>query len=194
MMQETKAPNGTRILEIILGLIAVIIGFSILGYPSLAIATITFLLALGLLLAGLFRLIWGFAARHLSDSARAIAIFTGLLAIVLAATVLIYPLLGAATVVILIAIGVLLYGMGRIAMGAVAGQLSGGIRGLLITSGLLMVILGLIVLIYPGLGIALLTVLLAIAFIVVGFESITAGIVGVRYIPILRESSKPILT
>ncbi len=193
MMQETKAPIGIRILEVILGFVAVIIGFTVLGYPGLTIATITFLLGLGLFFAGMFRLVWGLAARHVSGNARITAIFMGLLAIVIAIVVMVYPLLAATTVVFLIAIGILFYGIGRIAIGATEGKLSGGFRGLLIASGVLMVILSVTVIIYPGFGITLLAVLLAIALIVIGFESIAAGVVGVRYVPRVASSDSPIL-
>jgi len=184
MIQETKAPAGLRTIEIILGLIAVVIGFVVLVYPSLTIATITFLLGLALLFVGIFRLSWGLVARHISGSARGAAIGIGLLAIVIAILVMLYPSIAAATIVIFIAIGVLIYGFGQIVIGATSGQMSGGLRGLLIAAGVLMVILAIIVIIYPGLGITLLAVLLAIAFIIIGFESIAAGIVGVRYVPV----------
>jgi uncharacterized membrane protein HdeD (DUF308 family) len=188
-MNQEKSSGGVRFLEIILGLIAIIIGVTILIYPSLSIATVTFLLAVGLLFVGLFRLGWGLFARNVSGGARGAAILIGLIAIAIALVVMAYPSLAATTVVIFISIAVLIYGIGRIAIGATAGQMSGAIRGLLIGTGLLMVILSIVVLIYPGLGIAFLAILLSLAFLVIGIESLAAGAVGTRYTPKIPDST-----
>jgi len=188
-MSQNKSSGGVRALEIILGLIAIAIGVIILIYPGLAIATIIFLLGIALLLVGLFRFFWGLVARNISGGARAAAILIGLIAIAVAAIVILYPSYAAITLVVFIAIAVLIYGVGRIAIGATAPQLGGGIRGLLIGTGLLMVIIGLLVLFYPGLGIAFLAVLLSIAFLFIGIESIAAGAVGARYVPQVPSGS-----
>lgn len=182
-MSQNKSSGGVRALEIILGLIAIVIGVYILIYPGLAIATIVFLLGIALLFVGLFRFFWGLLARGIPGAARAAAILIGLIAIAVAAIVILYPSFAVVTLVVFIAIAVLIYGVGRIAIGATAGQLGGGIRGLLVGTGLLMVIIGLLVLFYPGLGVAFLAVLLSIAFIFIGIESIAAGAVGARYVP-----------
>jgi len=188
-MSQNKSSGGVRALEIILGLIAIAIGVIILIYPGLAIATIIFLLGIALLLVGLFRFFWGLVARNISGGARAAAILIGLIAIAVAAIVILYPSYAAITLVVFIAIAVLIYGVGRIAIGATARQLGGGIRGLLVGTGLLMVIIGLLVLFYPGLGIAFLAVLLSIAFLFIGIESIAAGAVGARYVPQVPSGS-----
>ena len=188
-MSQNKSSGGVRALEIILGLIAIAIGVIILIYPGLAIATIIFLLGIALLLVGLFRFFWGLVARNISGGARAAAILIGLIAIAVAAIVILYPSYAAITLVVFIAIAVLIYGVGRIAIGATARQLGGGIRGLLVGTGLLMAIIGLLVLFYPGLGIAFLAVLLSIAFLFIGIESIAAGAVGARYVPQVPSGS-----
>lgn len=177
-----KSSGGTRALEIILGLIAIVIGVMILIFPAFSIATVTFILGIGLLLIGIFRFGWGLASRNISGGVRAAAIVIGLIAIGIAIAVLAFPLLAAATVVVIISIAVLIYGIGRIATGATA-PISGGLRGLLIGTGLLMVVLSIIVIIYPGLGIAFLAFLLSIAFLIIGVESIAAGAVGTKYTP-----------
>jgi uncharacterized membrane protein HdeD (DUF308 family) len=183
VLTQNKASAGVRVIEIILGLIAIAIGAYILIYPGLTIATVTFLVAIGLFLVGIFRIGWGLISTHVSGAARGVAILIGLIAVGIAIVVMLYPLLAAATVVILISIAVLIYGIGRIVIGATSGQLGGGLRGLLVATGLLMVILAIVVIVYPGLGIVFLAVLLSIAFLFIGFESIAAGIVGARYAP-----------
>jgi len=187
-LSQMKASGGTRALEIILGLIAIIIGALILIFPSFSIATVTFLLGIALLLVGIFRFGWGLVSRNISGGSRAAAIIIGLIAIGIAIAVLAFPLLAAATVIIIISIAVLIYGIGRIAIGATA-PISGGLRGLLIRTGLLMVILSIIVIVYPGLGIAFLAVLLSIAFLIIGIESIVAGATGTRYAPQVPTSA-----
>lgn len=188
-MKRERTSNAARAIEIILGVIAVAIGIVIIAYPGLTIATITFLLGLSLFFVGAFRFIWGFAASQISGGARAAAIIIGLIAIAVAILIMAYPLLAAATAVFIVAIGVLIYGVGRIVIGASAGQLSGGIRALLIVTGIAIVILSSVVMIYPGFGLTLLAILLAVAFLIIGFESIAAGIGGVRYVPSVPTSA-----
>lgn len=188
-MKQERTSNAARTLEIILGLLAVAIGIVIIAYPGLTIATITFLLGLSLLFVGVFRFVWGFAARQIPGGARAAAIIIGLIAIAVATLIMAYPLLAAATAVFIVAIGVLIYGIGRIIIGASAGQLSGGIRALLVVTGAFIVILSSIVTIYPGFGLTLLAFLLAIAILIIGFESIAAGIFGIRYVPVPTSPS-----
>lgn len=183
-MSETKASSGLRIIEILLGLIALVIGVLVLVYPGMTTATIIILLAIALLIIGLFRFFWGFGARNVSGSARSTAILIGIVAVIIAVLILVFPVFATGTAVILIDIGILVYAIGRIAIGLSAGgNESMGLRSLQIIAGVFLLIIGTVVLIYPGLGAAFLGFLLGIAFLIIGFEGIAAGIVGTKYIP-----------
>ena len=188
-MPQTKAPNAIRALELTLGIMAVAVGFLVLSFPGLTIVAIVFLLAIALLFVGLFRFFLGLAAKDISSGVRGAAVFIGIIEVAIAIIIMAFPFFTTGTAVILIDVGVLVYALGRLAMGLGAPDESTGLRSLQITTGVLMLILGTVVLIYPELGEAFLGILLGIAFLIIGFESAAAGIVGRRYIATSPDTS-----
>jgi uncharacterized membrane protein HdeD (DUF308 family) len=188
-MIQTKVPGTLRALEVILGAISVAIGFVILFFPGLTIVTIVILLAVALLFVGLIRFFWGLAAKDISSGARGAAVLVGVIAVLIAVTIIAFPDFATGTVVIFIDVGVLIYAFGRIATGATARNESTGLRGLQITTGVLMLVLGAVILFDPGLGADFLGLLLGMAFLIIGFESAVAGIVGRRYISRIPDTS-----
>jgi uncharacterized membrane protein HdeD (DUF308 family) len=188
-MSERKASGILRVLEILLGLIAVILGVYILIFPAMSIVTITFFLAIALFFVGLFRAFWGIAAKNISMGARGAAILIGIIIVAIAVTIMAFPVFATGTVIILIDIGVLIYAIERIAVGASSRDESAATRGFQIIMGLIMFSLAMLVLFYPGLAAAFLGILLGIAFVFVGLEGIVAGIVGRKYVPKVANAS-----
>ncbi len=179
-MQEKKATGTVRVIEILLGLTAVIIGVVVLFYPGMTIVTLTILLAIALLFVGLFRFFWGFTTKGVSRSARTTSTLIGLTIVVVAILIMAFPVIAAGTAVVLIDIALLIYAIGRIALGVTARSETTGVRGLQIASGLLLLIIGSTILLFPTLGITALGVLLGIGFLLIGIESIAAGIIARR--------------
>ncbi len=58
-----RVPGWMRALSVIVGIIAIIAAIIVLIYPAIAIATLVTLLAIGLLLIGIERLIIGLSGR-----------------------------------------------------------------------------------------------------------------------------------
>lgn len=188
-MAQTKASGTIRALELVLGIIAVVVGFWVIFFPAITVATIIFMLAVALLFVGLFRFFWGFAAKDISSGARVAAILIGVIAVAIAVTIMVFPFFATGTAVIFIDVGVLIYAFGRIAIGASARNESKGLRGLQITTGVLMLILGAVVLVYPELGAAFLGFLLGIAFLIIGLDGIAAGLVGRQLSPKVPDTA-----
>jgi uncharacterized membrane protein HdeD (DUF308 family) len=171
----SHSSSGVRALEIILGLIALAGSVLVLFFPGLAIETVLFLFAVVLLVVGLLRLGSAILSRSPS-SVRTINVFIGLLAIAVAAVILTFPLIAVGTLIFLLAIGFLVYGIGRIAVGGAAGSLPGWFRGILIVAGLVMVAFAALVIIFPALGVFTLAFYLSIALIFIGIESLATGL------------------
>lgn len=177
-MSKTNVSRGYRALEIIIGIIAIIVALLVLFYPGVAVVTAVFFFGLALMVVGILRV--GTAAfSALPKSARYANAAIGIIAIIISALILFYPGMSTAVLIILLAIGLLIYGVGRMAVGGVSKQMGGGLRALLLALGILMIIFAIIVIIFPVVGLVTLAILISIAFLFLGVDSLASGIVGV---------------
>jgi uncharacterized membrane protein HdeD (DUF308 family) len=177
-LESTNVSGAYRAFEIILGIVAIAISVLTLVYPELALVTIVFLFGVALLVIGFLRLGTSAFSKGLPDSARAANAIIGVIAVIIAVVVLFYPELATLTLILLLAIGLLIYGVGRIAFGGVASALQGWLRALLILMGFLMIIFAIIVIIYPAVGVVTLAIFISIGFLFIGIDSLASGIAG----------------
>jgi uncharacterized membrane protein HdeD (DUF308 family) len=176
-MNNTK-PSGTyRALEIVLGLVALAVGFLALAFPQFVVVTLMVLFGIALLLVGILRLATAYSP-HFYGSTRGTNAAIGILAIILALIILLFPTFATVSVVVLIGIGLFIYGIGRIVVGGAATNLPGGLRGLLILVGVLVALFGLIIIFVPAVGILTYAFFVSLAFILIGIDSLASGIVG----------------
>lgn len=167
-----------RAIEIILGLVALAIGILALVYPTAVVVTLVVFFGIALLLIGILRLATAASSNWAESSTRKTNAIIGILAIIFGAIILFVPFFATEVLVIFIGIGLLIYGIGRIAVGGAAGNLSGGLRALLIIVGIIVAIFALIVIFFPLIGIYTYAFFVSIAFILIGIDSIASGIVG----------------
>lgn len=179
-MNEEKAPNWLRALDIIFGLVAVALGIAVLLMPDAAVETLIFLLYIALLFIGTGRILIGALFRDLSRGLRIISIIGGLVAIGLSIAVLAYsyPYFAIALLVSLLAFALLIHGVARVIIGALAKILANWVRGLLIAGGVLSIVFSIIVLAVPGVAILTLVFLLSITLVWNGIDAIVTGATG----------------
>ncbi len=72
----------------------------------------------------------------------------------------------------------LIYGIGRMAVGVAGRVLSGGLRAAFIVLGLLVVVFALIVIFFPVVGVYTYAFFVSISFLLIGIDRIAAGIAG----------------
>lgn len=159
-----------------MGLIAIAAAFLIIGDPGLGVYTLVLLLSVTLLILGFSRLARGMSHRLFSKMHRVIDVIAGVLSIILGFVVLIFPLLGASTIVLLLAVATMIYGITTIVLGAMVARLSKLPRVVLVVTGVLSVVFSFAVIDFPALGMLTLVVLLAASFLVSGVESIVSAI------------------
>jgi uncharacterized membrane protein HdeD (DUF308 family) len=168
MADEKKSSMGLRILEIIAGIIILVLAGYVIAYPRVAIATLILLLAIALIILGIAYFIRVFA-KGISGWRRLLNLILSVLAVIIAAFVIDNPLIyGSLTLVYLLGLALLFAGIASAARGT-AGSIIVGILG---------IIIGFVVIIFPALGLATLVFLLALFLIIFGLESIISGIVG----------------
>jgi uncharacterized membrane protein HdeD (DUF308 family) len=177
-LSSTK-PSGTyRAIEIGLGLIALIIGGLALAFPIATVVSIVVFFGIALVVIGILRLATGASSDWLPPTIRKSNSIIGILSIIFGAIILFVPFFATEVLVILIGLGLLFYGVGRIVVGGAVGHLSGVLRALLIVVGLLVVVFSLVVIFFPVVGVVTYAVFVSLAFILIGIDSLAAGILG----------------
>jgi uncharacterized membrane protein HdeD (DUF308 family) len=89
-----------------------------------------------------------------------------------------YPYFATAVLVSLFAFGLLINGITRVIIGAMAKILANWIRGSLVVGGILTIILSIVVLAYPGVAVLTLVFLLSIGLTWSGIDAIISGATG----------------
>ena len=176
-MSTSRVSGAYRAIEIILGLVALIVGVLALFFPTAVVVTLVVFFGIALLIIGVLRLATAASSGWLASSTRKTNAAIGILAIIIGIIILFVPLFVTEVLVILIGFGLLIYGIGRIAAG-VAGHMNGGLRALLILVGILIVVFSLIVIFFPIVGIITYAFFVSITFILIGIESLASGILG----------------
>jgi uncharacterized membrane protein HdeD (DUF308 family) len=160
------------------GFIAIAASVVVLTFPGFSLITLLFLLSFTLFFLGIARIVYSVQAKLWSKGLRALYAVAGVLALILGAVVLAFPVFGVATLVFLLALALLAYGIVSLVVGgsAAASLVSKWRRALLIIVGALSVIFSLTVLLIPGIGVVTLVVWFSVSFLLNGIESIIAGI------------------
>lgn len=177
-VEERIVPGWMRALEVLTGVGAIILGIAVLAYQTVAILTLLLLLSWALLLFGVRQIAMGVAARWRPGGLRALSVVAGVLLLVLAFLVIAFPGLGFATLVVLLYVGLVIFGVAEISVGAGARFMRGWMRGYFIAIGVLDLILASLILIFPSLAQLTLVVILSLALLLSGIELAVSGVVG----------------
>jgi uncharacterized membrane protein HdeD (DUF308 family) len=175
---EKGVSKGIRILQIIVGIIAIGLSIAVIINPGFGIEILVFLLSLTLLVVGIERVSIGFLPYIKKSSTRISNIVLGGLAIALAIIVIAFPIFTIGILVTLLALGLLFIGAARIVHGIFDKQTSKWSRIFLVAVGILSIGISFMVFINPLVGIFILTFMLAVNLLIIGIESIIHGVSG----------------
>ena len=179
-----ETPRGTRILQVVLGGIAIALSLGVIFNPGIGIATIALLLSATLLVAGIERVVTGFTQSNRSSKLSKFGnISLGALVALLGITVLAVPVFATEVLVTLLAIGLLFIGIARIIHGLKDKNISKWSRGSLVGVVILSLAVSFMVFAYPALGVFLLTLILGINLLIIGVQSVAYAISGHRRYP-----------
>ena len=190
MIAVEKMPSWVRAAEVILGLVSVIAGIYVLAYPLVAFFTLVVLLAVGLIFLGWRDIVLGAMGKFLPSWLRAANVVLGVLAFILSLVVISEPGFAARTLVLLLYVVLFVRGVAGISLGAAGRQFSMMLRGLSVGVGVLSIILAIIFLALPALGVDVLIILLSLGLLITGLESIAAGVIGRKIVPVMANPVK----
>ncbi|MDA4122720.1 MAG: DUF308 domain-containing protein [Thaumarchaeota archaeon] len=189
-MLPLRQPGWLRGLEVAAGLIALVSAVFVLADPGLGVATLVIILSVGLILAGIRSLsLWGYGG--MARTHRTLSAVWGVLAIIFGIIVAIFPGLALLTLIELFAIGLLIYGVGRLSLAMSLKATSSGARGLIVVVGVLDIILSVAVLALPGVALLTLAFLLGVGLLFIGVEMLISGINGRTWLgQVVNEAEK----
>ncbi len=190
MIAIEKMPSWIRAAEIILGLVSLLAGIYVLAYPLVAVFTLIVLLAVGLIFLGARDIVLGAMGKFLPSWLRAANIVLGVLAFILSVVVINEPGFAVRTLVLLLYVVLFVRGVAGISLGAAGKQFSAMLRGLSVGVGVLSIILAIVFLAVPALGVDVLIILLSLGLLITGLESIAAGAIGRKIVPVMANPVK----
>ncbi|MCY3412133.1 MAG: DUF308 domain-containing protein [Candidatus Heimdallarchaeota archaeon] len=112
-----KTSKPMRIFNFILGLSFLILPSYVLLNEDLVIDTIIVIFAIMLALSGLGRMINAFYSKNIGGTKRLIRLFIGLVILIMASIVIIFPDLAESSILIILAIIIIIQGIGRVFLG-----------------------------------------------------------------------------
>jgi uncharacterized membrane protein HdeD (DUF308 family) len=176
-------------LEIVTGLLAIVFGVLVFVFPGWGVGTLVVLLSVGLFFVGI-RSISLLGYSSLPTSLRILSAISGIISMVLAALVALFPGYGALTLLMLVSFGLMIYGFGRIFVASTLKATVGWLRGMMVAVGVLDVILSVLVLVLPGLALLTFAVVLSVVLLVSGAEMIVSGAIGRTWLGDLVKAAK----
>jgi uncharacterized membrane protein HdeD (DUF308 family) len=153
-----------------LGIVSIVVGIIALVWPAKTIVVLAFLLAIWLIITGVFSIIRGFS-RGLSGGMRALIIITGVLSIILGLLAFRGIFQAVEILAIFVAIAFLFQGFGALFTSA---ERTEG-RGWNIFAGIVMLIGGIVILVWPGISLVTLAWVAGIWLIVGGLFEVVAA-------------------
>jgi uncharacterized membrane protein HdeD (DUF308 family) len=174
--KPVKAPLWSRALRLIFGFLAIGASILALALPAVALVTLMLMLSFSMLFLGLSKLARGISLTPLSKGHRALDLATGLLGIAIGIIVLLFPKLGFGTLIFMLAIGTMSYGIASVGIGASTTRLTKALRALVLMSGVLAIILSLMVMISRPVAILSLVFLLSVSLMIGGVETIVVAV------------------
>lgn len=178
-----ESPRGTRILQIVLGGIAIALSLGVIFNPGIGIATLALLLSATLLVVGIERVVTGLTQSNRSKLSKFGNISLGALVALIGIAVLAFPVFATEVLVTVLALGLLFIGIARIIHGLTDKNISKWSKGSLVGVGILSVAISFVVFAYPSLGVLFLTLVLGINLLIIGVQSVAYAISGHRRYP-----------
>jgi uncharacterized membrane protein HdeD (DUF308 family) len=178
-----ESPRGTRILQIVLGGIAIALSLGVIFNPGIGIATLALLLSVTLLVVGIERVVTGLTQSNRSKLSKFGNISLGALVALIGIAVLAFPVFATEVLVTLLALGLLFIGIARIIHGLTDKNISKWSKGSLVGVGILSAAVSFVVFAYPSLGVLFLTLVLGINLLIIGVQNVAYAISGHRRYP-----------
>ena len=172
---------------IITGVVSIVIGVVALVWPKATLLVVAVLFAIELIILGILRLTSLGALPPQPRWLKPLTIALGVITLVAGIVCLFRPNASLVIIAILLAVGWIAEGISSFVAGFSSGM-SGGMRTYLIIVGIVLLVAGLLVAIFPGSTLVFLTRLSGILFILIGLVLVVTAMVARRQLRKLSEA------
>lgn len=182
MESQTTTIKKFRASNIIFGLLIILLAIMIFIFPDTTLTFFIFITAFGIMLMGIVRLINAFSDEKLSNFKVITRFITGIILMIFSMIVIFItlndPAYSISALIMLLAIAILIMGIGRFFIGLFAKKFDLWFRIVLIIIGILTIILSIVIFFIPDVGEIVLLVILSINLLLNGIGRLILGIVG----------------
>jgi len=163
--------------KVVIGVVAIIFGIVAFAWPDMTLYTITILFGAFAMVIGLTAILAGIMGKDLGN-ARTVFILQGVLGMIIGLIVMTWPGLSLLFVAYLIGFWAIMFGVFEIVAAAAAPKdaiPSAMNKGLLVVSGIISLIFGMIIVLFPGEGVLAILWIIAAFAIVLGIVNVVIG-------------------
>ena len=177
-----STPNGTARhtgLRLAIGIISIVVGILVIARPVDTLFFVAVLFGIQLVILGVVRIVLAASASGLPRWLKIVSVILGILTIIAGVICFTRPQASLVILAILLAIGWIADGIADLARGF-GRERSGGERTYLIILGIVSIIAGLVVAIFPGPSLVLLAQVAGVALLIIGVLTCLSAIMGRR--------------
>ena len=166
-------------LRLTIGILSIVVGILVIARPVDTLVFLAVLFGLQLLILGAVRIVLGASTSGQPRSLKIVSIVLGILTIIAGVICFTRPQASLIVLAILLAVGWIADGIADIVRGF-RGERSGGQRTYVIILGVVSILAGLVVMIFPGESLVLLAQIAGVALLVIGALTCVSAIMGRR--------------
>ncbi|MFX0078442.1 MAG: DUF308 domain-containing protein [Candidatus Hermodarchaeota archaeon] len=173
-------PSWLRILDIILGVIAIVFGALLFIIPSFIVAYgIGFILGIGLIILGIWQIIKILLAQDVEMNARLISIIIGAMMAIFGGLFIAAPTFFPTILVFLLSSAILIVGIFLLVQGAMGKEMKQWTRILYLIFGIIAIVIAIPAFVFPATwGLDLVSMAVSLALIFFGVLRLLVGIIG----------------
>ncbi len=173
-------PHWLRILDIILGVIAIVFGALLFIIPSfIVVYGIGFILGIGLIILGIWQIIKILLAQDIEMNARIISIIIGIIMVIFGGLFIAAPTFFPTILVFLLSGAILIVGIFLLVQGTMGKEMKQWTRILYLIFGIIAIVIAIPAFIFPATwGLDLVSMVVSLALIFFGILRLLVGIIG----------------
>lgn len=173
-------PHWLRILDIILGVIAIVFGALLFIIPSfIVVYGIGFILGIGLIILGIWQIIKILLAQDIEMNARIISIIIGIIMVIFGGLFIAAPTFFPTILVFLLSGAILIVGIFLLVQGTLGKEMKQWTRILYLIFGIIAIVIAIPAFIFPATwGLDLVSMVVSLALIFFGILRLLVGIIG----------------
>jgi uncharacterized membrane protein HdeD (DUF308 family) len=181
-METTQSTKKFRATNIIFGLLIMILAMMVFIFPSTTLLFLIYVIAFTIMLMGISRLINAFSDEKISNFKVITRFITGVVLLIFSIVVIIItlndPTYSISILIFLLAVALLIMGIGRFFIGLFAKKFDVWFRIALMVIGMVTIVLSIIIFFIPTVGAIYLLIMISVSLLINGLARLLLGVVG----------------